>query len=66
MSEVKDIVFSFAGCKHTVNAYDLSSNRGVPLDMQYKTMYLIHQDVPFPGCDAWAHPHLHHRQTAKR
>ena len=40
--EVEDIEFSFAGCEHVANAYDLSSDKGVPLDIQYKTMYLIH------------------------
>ncbi len=42
MGRVKDIVFKFARCEHLANACDLSSNKGVPLDIQYKMMYLIH------------------------
>ena len=39
LSRVKDTMFGFARCEHL--ACDLSCNKGMPLDIQYKTMYLI-------------------------
>ena len=41
LSRVKDGMFGFARCEHLANACDLSCNKGMPLDIQYKTMYLI-------------------------